>query len=117
MTSTNRGNYWLVDHSRYSPETDLRTKVIPQGDSVMEVLNESRVAIQSDHVHMTKFDNSTNEIYRLLVRKIRELLKPQAVELAAADEGGTSQPHDEPILKPPGLIYDDEQHTLDPESM
>ena len=83
----------------------------------MEVLNETRVAIPSDHVHMTEFDNPTNDVYRLLVGKIRELLKPQAVELAAADEGGTSQPHDELIPKPRRLIYDDEQYTLDPKSM
>lgn len=83
----------------------------------MEALNETCVAIKSDHMHMTKFDDPTNEVYRLIVQQIRELLKPQVMELAEADEAGTFQPHDELILKPPGLIYDDEKHTFDPGGM
>ena len=83
----------------------------------MEALNETCVAIKSDHEHMTEFDDPTNQVYRLIVDQIRELLKPQAIELAEANEAGTCQRHDELILKPPGLIYDDEQHTFDPEGM
>ena len=110
-------NYWSVDQSRYSPEADPIHKVLPRDETVMDVLNETRVAVESDHVHMTKFDDATNEIYRLIVGKIRELLKPQAMEFAKADEAGTFQRHDELILKPPGPVYDDEQPTVDPEGM
>lgn len=83
----------------------------------MDVLNETRVAIESGHVHMTKFDDSTNKVYRLIVAQIRELLKPGAMEFAKVDEAGTFKRHDELILKHPGLIYDDEEPTIDPEGM
>ena len=91
--------------------------MIPRDNVVMDVLNETRVAVESDHVHMTKFDDSTNEVYRLIVGQIRELLKPHAVEFAEANEAGTFQRHDELILKPTGLIYDDEKPAIDPEGM
>lgn len=111
------GNYWSVDQSRYAPEADPIHKVIPRDHTVMDVLNETRVALKSDHVHMTKFDDPTNEVYRLIVEKIRELSKPQAEKFARADEASTFQRHDDLILKPPGLIYDDEQLTFDPEGI
>ena len=110
-------NYWLVDQSRFSSEADPVDKVIPRDVAVMDVLNETRIAIKSDHVHMTKFDDPTSKVYRLIVGQIRELLKHCAVEFAKADEAGTFQRNDELILKPSGLSYEDEQSTIDSEGM
>ena len=99
MTSTNRGKLLVSRSVTLYPEADPIYKVLPRDDTVMDVLNETCVAIKSDHVHMTKFDDATNEIYRLIIGHIRELLEPHAVEFAKADEAGTFQRHDELILK------------------
>ena len=83
----------------------------------MDVPNETCVALDSDHVHMTKFDDPANEVYQLIVRQIRELLGPQTEGLSEAAKAGTFQRNDDLILRSSGLIKCDEQLTSDSEGM
>ena len=83
----------------------------------MDVPNEICVAVDADHVHMTKFDDQTNEEYQLIVREIREVSEPKPKCFAEAAEAGSLQRHDSLILNPSGPTKDSEQPTVDPKGM
>ena len=83
----------------------------------MGVPNETCVALDSDHVHMTKFDDPTNEVYQLIVRRIRELSERQTEGFAEAAKAGTFQRNDDLILRSSKLIKYDEQLTFKSEGI
>ena len=56
----------------------------------MGVPNETCVALDADHVHMTKFDDSTNDVYQLIITLMREIRGIEPKRLAEAGEASTS---------------------------
>ena len=50
----------------------------------MGVPNETCVALDADHVHMTKFDDSTNDVYQLIVALMREIRETEPNKIAEA---------------------------------
>ncbi len=83
----------------------------------MDVPNEICVALDADHVHMTKFDDPINEVYQLVVRQIREVSEPEPMRFAEAVNAGSFKRHDDLILTSLGLIKVDERLTVDPKGM
>ena len=83
----------------------------------MGVPNETCVALDADHVHMTKFDDSTNEVYQLIVGLIRGVRDIEPKEMAEAGKAGSFQRRDDLVPTSLGLIKDDEQVTLDSKGM
>ncbi|KAK0512397.1 hypothetical protein JMJ35_005525 [Cladonia borealis] len=80
----------------------------------MGVPNEICVALDADHVHMTKFDDSANEVYQLIVRLIREVPDRKPKKLAEAGKTGSFHHYDDLMLKSLGVIKDDEQLAVNP---
>ena len=83
----------------------------------MGVPNETCVPLYADHVHMTKFDDPTNEVYQVIVRVIREVGETEPKKLAEAGKAGVFQPWDDLIFNSLGLFKDREQRTVGPKGM
>ena len=78
---------------------------------------ETCVALDADHVHMTKFYDSTHEVYQLIVELIREVRYNEPKKIAEAGIAGSFQQRDDLTLGVLGLMKDDEQFTIDPKGM
>ena len=83
----------------------------------MGVPNETCVALDADHVHMTKFDDSTNEVYQLIVGLMRETRETEPKKLVENGKACSFQRRDDLIVKPLGLAKDGEHLTVDPKGM
>ena len=83
----------------------------------MSVSNEICIPLDADHVHMTKFDDSTNDVYQLIVGLIREVRDNEPKKVAKAGKTGVFQPCDNMVLKLLGLIKDREQRTVGSKGM
>ncbi len=79
--------------------------------------NEICVALDADHVHMTKFDDSTNEVYQLIVGLMREVRGTEPKRLVEAGKACNFQRRNDLILKSLGLVKDGEHLTVDPKGM
>ena len=65
----------------------------------MGVPYETCVALDADHVHMTRFDDSTNEVYQLIVGLMREIRETEPKRLAEAGKTCSFPRRDDLILK------------------
>ena len=83
----------------------------------MGVPNETCVALDADHVHMTKFDDPTNEVYQLIVGLMREIGETALKKHAEGGKACSFQRRDDLILKSLGLVKDDEHLTVHPKGM
>ena len=99
------------------PDSDRVPKVVPRESVIMGTPNEISVALDADHVHMTKFDDSTNEVYRLIVGLLREVRGIEPKRLAEAGEAINFRRRDDLILKSLELFKDNEHLTVDPKGM
>ena len=83
----------------------------------MGVPNETCVALDADHVHTTRFDDSTNEVYQLIVESIREIRETETKRLTEAGKACTFPRCDDLMLKFSGLVKDDQHLTFHPTGM
>ena len=78
----------------------------------MGVPNETCVALDADHVHMTIFDDSTNEVYQLIVESMREIRETEPKRITEAGKARTFPQCDDLMLKLSGLVKDDQHLTF-----
>ena len=83
----------------------------------MGVPNETCVALDADHVHMTRSDDPTNEVYQLIIGLMREIRNTAPKRHAEAGKACNFQRRDDLIVKFLGLVKDDEQITVHPKGM
>ena len=83
----------------------------------MGVPNETCVAVDADHVHMTRFDDPTNEVYQLVVGSMRETGETAPKRHAEAGKACDFQRRDDLILRFSGLVKHDEHLTVHPKGM
>ena len=83
----------------------------------MGVPNEICVPLDADHVHMTKFDDPTNEVYQIVVRVIREVGDTEPKKPTEAGKAAVFQSWDDLIFISLGQVEDREQRTVGPKGI
>ena len=91
--------------------------MVPRENVIIGVPNETCVALDADHVHMTRFDDSTDEIYQLIVESMRGIRETEPKRLAEVGKACTCPRCDDLMLKLSGLVKDDQPLTFHPEGM